>query len=133
MILIAWRRNTPPPPLERAVLFNHYKRRSFLVPSPPLLINSKSTFYRQKLTVWQRILGDTPAFFKRLQVFAVGLAGLGGTLATIHGIPAGLTTSLISAGTAIAAIAQFAVKMDETNSADPCSNASDKPTPSETV
>jgi len=87
----------------------------------------------QKLTLWQRIMSDTPAFFKRVQVFGIGLAGLGGTLATIHGIPAGLTTSLISAGTAIAAIAQFAVKMDETNSADPCSNASDKPTPPDAV
>ena len=87
----------------------------------------------QKLTLWQRILGDTPAFFKRVQVFGVGLAGLGGTLATIHGIPAGLTTSLISAGTAIAAIAQFAVKMDETNTADPCSKADDKPLASDSV
>ena len=62
----------------------------------------------QKLTLWQRITSDTPAFFKKIQVFGVGLAGLGGTLATIHGIPSGLTASLISAGTAVAAIAQFA-------------------------
>ena len=60
-------------------------------------------------TLWQRLSSATPAFFKRVQVFALGLAGLGGTLATINGIPATLTTSLISVGTAVAAIAQFAV------------------------
>lgn len=88
----------------------------------------------QKLTIWQRIISDTPAFFKKIQVFGVCLAGLGGTLATIHGIPAGLTTTLISAGTAIAAIAQFAVKMDETNSNKPCSKSgNNKPSPSETI
>jgi hypothetical protein len=65
-----------------------------------------------KYTLWERITSDTPAFFKRVQVFAVGLAGLGGTLATIHGIPSNFSTALISAGTAIAAIAQFAVKLD---------------------
>lgn len=64
----------------------------------------------QKLTLFQRITSDTPAFFKKVQVFGIGLAGLGGTLAAIHGIPSGLTASLISAGTAVAAIAQFAVK-----------------------
>ena len=84
-------------------------------------------------TLWQRITSDRPTFFKKVQVFGIGVAGLGGTLATIHGTPAGLTTSLISAGTAVAAIAQFAVKMDETNIADPCSKADDKPLPSETI
>ena len=87
----------------------------------------------QKLTLLQRITSDTPAFFKKVQVFGIGLAGLGGTLATIQGIPAGLTTSLISAGTAVAAIAQFAVKMDETNPSDPCSKPGDKPSPPEMI
>ena len=68
---------------------------------------------KENLTLWQRILADTPVFFRKVQVFAIGLAGLGGTLATIQGIPANLSTALISAGTAIAAIAQFAVKLDE--------------------
>jgi hypothetical protein len=64
-------------------------------------------------TLFQRFTSATPAFFKRVQVFALGLAGLGGTLAGVHGIPESLTTVLISAGTAITAIAQFAVKLDE--------------------
>lgn len=64
-------------------------------------------------TLWQRLCSATPKFFRQVQVFALTLAGLGGTLATIHGIPATLTTSLISAGTAAAAIAQFAVKQFE--------------------
>jgi hypothetical protein len=67
----------------------------------------------KNLTLWQRVISDTPAFFKRVQVFAIGLAGLGGTLASVHGIPSNLSTVLITAGTAIAAIAQFAVKVDE--------------------
>jgi hypothetical protein len=64
---------------------------------------------KENYTLWERITSDTPAFFKKVQVFALGLAGLGGTLATIHGIPANWSTALISAGTAIAAIAQFTV------------------------
>jgi hypothetical protein len=88
---------------------------------------------KNNYTLVQRIMSDTPAFFKKVQVFGIGLAGLGGSLATIHGIPSGLTTSLISAGTAVAAIAQFAVKMDETNTGDLSSEAGDKPLPSETI
>jgi hypothetical protein len=61
-------------------------------------------------TLWQRLCSATPLFFKRVQVLALGIAGLGGTLATIHGIPASLTSSLITAGTAAAAVAQFAVE-----------------------
>ena len=68
---------------------------------------------KENLTLWRRIVADTPIFFKKVQGFAVGLAGLGGTLSTIQGVPTNLSTALISAGTAIAAIAQFAVKLDE--------------------
>ena len=67
-------------------------------------------------TLWQRITSATPAFFKKVQVFALGLTGLGGTLATINGVPEKISTVLISAGTAIAAIAQFAVKFEEPGS-----------------
>lgn len=67
----------------------------------------------KKYTLWQRITSATPSFFKRVQTFALGLAGLGSALAAIQGIPETLTTILISAGSAIAAIAQFAVKQYE--------------------
>jgi len=63
--------------------------------------------------LWQRIISATPVFFKRIQVLGLGIAGLGGTLAAIHGIPQNLTTALISAGSVMAAIAQLAVKLDE--------------------
>jgi len=49
-------------------------------------------------SLWQRISSATPKFFQRIQVFALGVAGLGGTLATIQGIPEKLTTILITAG-----------------------------------
>jgi hypothetical protein len=67
----------------------------------------------KKYTLLERITRATPTFFKRVQTFALGLAALGGSLAAIPGIPATLTTILISAGTAVAAIAQFAVKQYE--------------------
>ena len=66
-------------------------------------------------SLWQRLSSATPSFFKRVQVFALGVAGLGGTLATIQGVPKKLTTILITAGTAVAAIAQFAVKQSATD------------------
>ncbi|MGZ3752844.1 MAG: hypothetical protein ACXVA2_09220 [Mucilaginibacter sp.] len=64
-------------------------------------------------TLWQRITSATPSFFKKLQITALAIAGLGGTLATIPGVSPGITTAMISAGTAVAAIAQFAVKQFE--------------------
>jgi hypothetical protein len=73
-------------------------------------------------SLWERISAATPLFFKRLQVFALGIAGLGGTLATVPGVPEKLPTILISAGTAVAAIAQFAVKQVE-----PGSTTTDEP------
>lgn len=67
----------------------------------------------KKYSFVERITSATPTFFKRVQIFGVGLAGLGVSLTQIHGIPVQLTTALISTGTAIAAIAQFAVKQCE--------------------
>lgn len=66
-----------------------------------------------KFSFWERITSDTPMFFKRAQSFGLGLAALGTALTQIHGIPNNLITGAISAGTAIAAIAQFAVKQSE--------------------
>ena len=63
-----------------------------------------------KLTAWQRFKADTPKFFKKVQIIAASLAALGGTLATIHGIPVELSTVLITIGSTAAAVAQFTVK-----------------------
>ncbi|MBK0378580.1 hypothetical protein [Mucilaginibacter segetis] len=67
----------------------------------------------KKFTLIQRFLSDTPSFFKRAQIFGVGLAGMGTSLAQIAVIPANLCTILIATGTTIAIIAQFAVKQYE--------------------
>ncbi|RYD84526.1 MAG: hypothetical protein EOP54_32200 [Sphingobacteriales bacterium] len=68
----------------------------------------------KRYTMWERILSDTPTFFKRTQIFGLGLAGLGTSLTQVDGVPVKLTTALISIGSAIAVIAQFAVKQCET-------------------
>ncbi|MGZ3757229.1 MAG: hypothetical protein ACXVAY_00775 [Mucilaginibacter sp.] len=60
-------------------------------------------------TLWQRITSDTPAFFKKIQLFGLALAGLGTSLSQVQGIPAQVTTALISVGSAMAIIGQFAV------------------------
>ncbi|MEB0280620.1 MULTISPECIES: hypothetical protein [unclassified Mucilaginibacter] len=65
---------------------------------------------QNKLTLWQRVRSDTPAFFKRAQLFGIGLVSLGTSLGQVAGISAKLTTILISAGSTITIIAQFAVK-----------------------
>jgi len=66
-------------------------------------------------TLWQRLFSDTPSFFKKIQVFGLALAGLGTSLSQVQGIPLKLITILISAGSAMAILAQFAVKLDEPN------------------
>jgi hypothetical protein len=67
----------------------------------------------KRFSFLERITSDTPTFFKRAQSFGLGLAALGTALTQVHGIPNNLLAGLISAGTAIAAIAQFAVKQYE--------------------
>ena len=67
----------------------------------------------KRFSLIQRITSDTPTFFKRAQSFGLGLAALGTAFTQIPNIPANLITALISIGTAIAAIAQFAVKQYE--------------------
>lgn len=68
---------------------------------------------QKPLTPLQRILSDTPTFFKRAQLFGIGLTGLGTSLTQVHGIPHNLCTILISVGSTIAIAAQFAVKQSE--------------------
>jgi hypothetical protein len=67
----------------------------------------------KKHTILQRILSDTPEFFKRAQLFGLSLTGLGTSLTQVSGVPANLCTILISAGSTIAIVAQFAVKQTE--------------------
>lgn len=64
-------------------------------------------------TLWERIATATPPFFKRLQVFGVGLTGLGTSLTQVAGIPAKIPTALISIGTTITIISQFAVQQSD--------------------
>jgi hypothetical protein len=61
-------------------------------------------------TLWQRVAAATPPFFKRLQAFGIGLAGLGTSLTQVAGVSPKITTALISIGTTITIISQFAVK-----------------------
>ncbi|QQL50326.1 hypothetical protein [Mucilaginibacter ginkgonis] len=64
----------------------------------------------KKYSLWQRFMSDTPSFFKYAQAFGLSVAALGATLSQISGIPEKLTTILISVGSTVAAVAQFAVK-----------------------
>ena len=67
----------------------------------------------KNLTLWQRLSSATPLFFKKLQLFGIGLAGVGTSLTRVAGIPARLTTALIAVGTTITIISQFAVQQCE--------------------
>lgn len=64
-------------------------------------------------TLWQRITSNTPSFFKKVQLLGLAVAGLGTSLAQVAGISSNLTTTLISTGSVMAIIAQFAVKQYE--------------------
>ena len=64
----------------------------------------------KNLSLWQRFSSATPLFFKKLQLFGIGLAGVGTSLTQVIGIPARLTTALIAVGTTITIISQFAVQ-----------------------
>ena len=67
----------------------------------------------KKYTFWERIISDTPAFFKQAQIFGASLVALSISLAEIKVIHVQLVTVLASIGGAIAALAQFAVKQYE--------------------
>lgn len=64
-------------------------------------------------TLWQRITAATPPFFKKLQVLGIGLTGLGTSLMQVASMPAKIPTLLISIGSTITIISQFAVKQCE--------------------
>lgn len=69
----------------------------------------------EKLTIWQRIIADTPAFFKRAQVFGISLVTLATTLSQIGSLPGQIITIATTVGATITAISQFAVKQYEQN------------------
>jgi hypothetical protein len=69
---------------------------------------------QQNLTLWQRLCSATPSFFKKTQLLGLSITALGTSLTQVQGIPAKLTTALISAGTTLAVISQFAVKQYQT-------------------
>jgi hypothetical protein len=68
----------------------------------------------KKYTFWERIISDTPAFFKQAQMFGASLVVLSVSLSEIKAIPVQIVTVLASIGCTIAALAQFAVKQCET-------------------
>ena len=68
---------------------------------------------QQTYTLWQRLRSATPLFFKRAQIFGISLAGLGSSLSQVADIPAKFCTVLISVGTTVTIISQFAVKQYE--------------------
>ena len=60
-------------------------------------------------TFWQRVTAATPPFFKKLQTLGLGLVALGTSLTQVEGISPKIPTILISTGSTIAIISQFAV------------------------
>jgi hypothetical protein len=64
---------------------------------------------KNKFTIIDRLTSETPKFFKRMQLFGIGLVGLGASLAKVTGVPEKVTVALITAGGVIAAVSQFAV------------------------
>ncbi|WP_374951121.1 hypothetical protein [Mucilaginibacter sp.] len=69
----------------------------------------------KQYTLWERIINDTPTFFKKAQLFGSSLVILSLSLAEIKLLPTYLTGIIASIGATMAAVAQFAVKQYETN------------------
>jgi hypothetical protein len=68
-------------------------------------------------TLGERVMADTPPFFKKLRLIGLGLAAAGGVLvAAPIALPAALVTAgghLIVAGSVATAISQITKKKDE--------------------
>lgn len=67
----------------------------------------------KKITIWQRFIADTPAFFKRMQIFGATLISLSVSLTPIDGMPENVITILSSIGATVVALSQFAIKQYE--------------------
>ncbi len=71
----------------------------------------------EKLSLWQRIMADTPSFFKKAQVLGAGVVTLAVSLTKIGIVPSGISAIATAIGATIAAVSQFAVKQVEPNTA----------------
>jgi hypothetical protein len=65
-------------------------------------------------TFWQRIVAKTPPFFKKMQTLGLGLVGLGTSLTQVAYVSPKITTAIISIGSTIAIVSQFAVDQTTT-------------------
>jgi hypothetical protein len=72
----------------------------------------------KKLSLWQRIMADTPAFFKKAQVLGAGLVTLAVSLSKIGIVPPAISAIATAIGATIATVSQFAVKQTEPNTTD---------------
>lgn len=61
-------------------------------------------------TLWHRLITETPAFFKRAQLFGAGLISLALSLSQIGTFSERFITILSSVGATIVAMSQFAIK-----------------------
>jgi hypothetical protein len=64
----------------------------------------------KEFSIKERLTSPKPTFFKKAQGIGLALVALSASLAAIPHIPALLITILSTAGAAIAAVSQFAVK-----------------------
>jgi len=71
----------------------------------------------KKYSFWERITSDTPSFFKKVQIIGAGLVAVSVSLTGIGIIPVAITAIMATVGTTMGAIAQFAVKQPEADTA----------------
>lgn len=67
----------------------------------------------KKYSFWERITGDTPSFFKKVQILGAGLVAVSVSLTGIGIVPVAVTAIMAAVGTTMGAIAQLAVKQPE--------------------
>jgi amino acid permease len=68
---------------------------------------------KKKYSFWERISGDTPSFFKKVQILGAGLVAISVSLTGVGIIPVAVTGIIAAVGTTMGAIAQLAVKQSE--------------------
>lgn len=63
-----------------------------------------------ELTLGQRLMADSPTFWKKAELIGLGLIAIGGSLLSIHNISEFIAPAVISAGTVFTTLSKFAVK-----------------------